>query len=141
MYLFDLSRKGTQTFFPAMRSTHTECRLLYMYFCVCISRCVQSCPPLTVTCICSFGYPGNRRESENFSISCASPTRGQRVRLCDFATLYSTSALKRLKLVPEADRKWPLIVRLRTHVYTQTSPISAVADYCFFHSKPVQDCC
>lgn len=58
----------------------------YMYLCM----CVRSGPPLGVTCICSFGYPGNRRKSQNLSVAffmCFSHTWS--ACICMFlATLY-----------------------------------------------------
>ena len=104
-----------------------------MYFCVCVSRCVcilvlHSLWPASVHLV-TLATGGNQR------ISLFHVLLPHVVSQCVcgiLATLYSTSALKRLKLVSYADRKWPLIVCLRTHVYIQTPPVSAAADSCFF---------
>ena len=63
-----------------MTTTNIVCRHLkkknHVGVCVCVCVCVCACAcvcvstlPLTVTCIFFFGYPGNRRKSQNLSAS------------------------------------------------------------------------
>lgn len=105
-----------------------------------LCMCVRSGPPLGVTCICSFGYPGNRRKSQNLSLFlslCVSPTRGQCVSVClrphftrqaSFSVLYKWIGFR-------ADGKLPLMACGGRHscrscllIYIQ---LSAEADYDF----------
>lgn len=58
------------------------CIFMYVYM------CVRSGPPRSVTCSCTFGFPGNRRKLENLSFcSCVSATRGLCVFVCFFASI------------------------------------------------------
>lgn len=42
-----------------------------------VSLCERSGPTLSVTCICSFSYPGNRMKSHRLSVVCFSHTWSQ----------------------------------------------------------------
>lgn len=60
-----------------IRSTARVCMDHHKYLWMHVSLCERSGPTLSVTCICSFSYPGNRMKSHHLSVVCFSHTWSQ----------------------------------------------------------------